>query len=68
MQVRSPKRLQLRFEQASLGTPELYTDAELPASTNILGQNIDLTALKKAIGPLQAASRDTMQQVHLVPS
>ena len=45
-EVRSPKRLQVRFERGTVATPELLQDVELPDSVSVLGQPIDLTSLK----------------------
>ena len=45
-ELRSPKRLQVRFERGTVATPELLQDVELPASVTVLGQPIDLTPVK----------------------
>jgi hypothetical protein len=63
--VQSPKRLNLRFEKGTISTPELMTDANLPDSTMVLGQYVDLKPLKSALEPVKEASRDLMSQVRL---
>ena len=42
LEVRSPKRLQVRFNEGSIATPQLLDNIEIPASIQILGQSIDL--------------------------
>ena len=49
-ELRSPKRLQVRFERGTVATPELLQDVELPASVTVLGQPIDLTPVKARPG------------------
>lgn len=62
-EVRSPKRLQVRFERGTVATPELLQDVELPSSVSVLGQPIDLTSLKDALAPAQSAAQDAIQQL-----
>ncbi|CAK0784351.1 hypothetical protein CVIRNUC_007555 [Coccomyxa viridis] len=62
-EVRSPKRLQVRFERGTIATPELLQDIELPSSISVLGQPVDLTNLKDALKPAQSAAQDAIQQL-----
>ncbi|KAK9908266.1 hypothetical protein WJX75_005120 [Coccomyxa subellipsoidea] len=62
-EVRSPKRLQVRFERGTVATPELLQDVELPSSVSVLGQPVDLTSLKEALMPAQNAAQDAIQQL-----
>lgn len=57
--VRSPKLLQIEFIEGKVGTPELLADFDLPSTVDVLGQSVDLGAVKAALqpldGPLKAA-------------
>ncbi|CAL5229816.1 g13217 [Coccomyxa viridis] len=62
-EIRSPKRLQVRFERGTVATPELLQDIELPSSISVLGQPVDLTNLKDALRPAQDAAEGVIQQL-----
>jgi hypothetical protein len=47
LEVRSPKRLQLKLEQGKVMNPELTSDLELPSTVSLLGQAVDLTQVSK---------------------
>ncbi|EFN54311.1 hypothetical protein CHLNCDRAFT_11571, partial [Chlorella variabilis] len=51
-EVRSSKLLQVSFEEGRVATPQLLADLQLPASLDLLGQQIDLAPLQ---GPLRSA-------------
>jgi len=63
-EVRSPKRLQLKLERGKVATPQLLADIELPNTVTVLGQAVDLTALKSAISPMQSSVRGLLEQVN----
>eukprot|EP00887_Chlorella_sp_A99_P006433 scaffold3.g6433.t1 len=44
--VRSPKLLQVKFEEGRLATPELLGEVSLPSSVEIAGQLVDLAPLQ----------------------
>ena len=52
--VQSPKRFNIKFEKGTIGTPQLMSEIDLPDSTMVMGQNIDLRQLKSAIQPLKS--------------
>jgi len=54
-EVRSPKRIQVKFEEAVVGSPEMTTDLEVPTSTVIMGERVDLSPLQPLLRPLQEA-------------
>ena len=58
-EVRSPKRLQVRFREAGIATPTLVDASlfSLPASVDVLGQSVDTTAVTSALEPIQSAAR-----------
>ncbi|KAK9811718.1 hypothetical protein WJX72_008942 [[Myrmecia] bisecta] len=62
-EVRSPKRLQVKFEQGVVETPELLQDIEFPASISILGQSIDLTNLRDALSPVNEQVKSAVSQL-----
>lgn len=52
-EVRSPKRVQIKFEEGIIGTPEITDSIVLPENVEFLGQKIDLTPLKGLISSVQ---------------
>ncbi|KAK4398898.1 Light-induced protein, chloroplastic [Sesamum angolense] len=40
-EVRSPKRVQIKFEEGIIGTPQLTDSIELPENVEFLGQKVD---------------------------
>ncbi|KAK4748098.1 hypothetical protein SAY87_014684 [Trapa incisa] len=52
-EVRSPKLVQIKFEEGIIGTPQLTDSIELPESVDILGQKIDLRRLKRLVTSVQ---------------
>ncbi|VFQ89613.1 unnamed protein product [Cuscuta campestris] len=55
-EVRSPKRVQIKFEEGIIGTPQLTDSIVLPESVEVLGNKIDLTPFKGLITSLQDAA------------
>ena len=53
LEVRSPKRLQVRFSEGTFATPQLLDDIQLPSSLDILGQTIDLSPAAPVLEPLK---------------
>nr|XP_009804524.1 PREDICTED: light-induced protein, chloroplastic-like [Nicotiana sylvestris] len=41
-EVKSPKRVQIKFDEGIIGTPQLTDSIELPENVEFLGQKIDL--------------------------
>lgn len=62
-QVRSPKRLQVRFERGSIATPQLLSDVEVPASVSVLGQTVDLSQLQGLLQPVSQGLSGILSQV-----
>lgn len=61
-EVRSPKLLNIKFEQGILQTPELLQDIEIPEAVTVLGQSVDLTAVKAALQPVTSSLRTAVAQ------
>ena len=57
---------QIKFKQGTVQTPELLQDVEIPASVTVLGQAVDLTALKSALQPVTSGLQGAVQQVRAV--
>lgn len=45
-EVRSPNRLQIKFEEGVIGTPQLTDSLEIPENMEFFGQKIDLSPFK----------------------
>lgn len=55
VQVRSPKRVQINFEEGQFSTPQLVDDLQLPATLELGGQTLDLAPLQSVAQQLQSA-------------
>mmetsp|Transcript_47549 Transcript_47549/g.121337 ORF Transcript_47549/g.121337 Transcript_47549/m.121337 type:complete len:309 (+) Transcript_47549:143-1069(+) len=54
VEVRSPKRLQVKFTQGTIATPTITDSLEIPSTFSFMGQTLDLRPLQDAIRPLEA--------------
>lgn len=52
-EVRSPKRVQIKFEEGIIGTPQLTDSIVFPDKVEFLGQKIDFSPLKGVISSIQ---------------
>jgi hypothetical protein len=59
-EVRSPKLLQVSFEEGRVATPQLLADLQLPASLDVLGQRVDLAPLQAALQPVEGPLRTAL--------
>lgn len=55
-EVRSPKRVQIKFEEGVIGTPQLTDSIEIPENVQFMGQKIDLTPFQGLLRSLQDAA------------
>lgn len=62
-EVRSPKRVQVKFEEGVIGTPQLTDSIEIPESIEVLGQKVDLTAFQGVLRPLQDAATSVARTI-----
>ena len=53
---------QIKFEAGILQTPELLQDIEIPEAVTVLGQSLDLTAVKSALQPVTSSLRTAVAQ------
>ncbi|ERN15522.1 plastid lipid-associated protein 3, chloroplastic [Amborella trichopoda] len=52
-EVRSPSRIQVKFEEGVFNPPEIRTPADLPTKVDVFGQSIDLSPLSSVLSPLE---------------
>ncbi|KAJ4982091.1 hypothetical protein NE237_032928 [Protea cynaroides] len=52
-EIRSPKRVQIKFEEGIIGTPQLTDSIEIPQTVDVLGQKIELSPFNGLITSLQ---------------
>lgn len=65
-EIRSPKRLQVRFEKGVIQTPQLLADIEIPESVYVLGQTVDLNPVRSLLQPFSQVARGIISQVSSV--
>ncbi|GMH05273.1 hypothetical protein Nepgr_007113 [Nepenthes gracilis] len=66
-EVRSPKRVQIKFVEGIIGTPQLTDSIELPENVEVLGQKIDLTPFKGLITSLQDTASSVAKTISSQP-
>ncbi|XP_042509145.1 light-induced protein, chloroplastic-like [Macadamia integrifolia] len=52
-EIRSPKRVQIKFEEGIIGTSQLTDSIEIPENVDVLGQKIELSPFKGLITSIQ---------------
>lgn len=62
-EVRSPKRVQIKFEEGIIGTPQLTDSIELPENVEFLGQKIDLTPFKGLLSSVQDTASSVVRTI-----
>lgn len=66
-EVRSPKRVQIKFEEGIIGTPQLTDSIELPENVEFLGQKIDLSPFKGLITSVQDTASNVAKTISNQP-
>lgn len=66
-EVRSPKRVQIKFEEGIIGTPQLTDSIVLPENVEFLGQKIDLTPFKGLITSVQDTASSVAKTISSQP-
>ncbi|XP_073017457.1 light-induced protein, chloroplastic-like [Primulina eburnea] len=66
-EVRSPKRVQIKFEKGIIGTPQLTDSIELPEKVEFLGQKIDLTPFRGLITSVQDTASSVARTISSRP-
>ncbi|GLJ12985.1 hypothetical protein SUGI_0202200 [Cryptomeria japonica] len=62
-EVRSPKRVQIKFEEGIISTPQLIDSIEIPEDVHFLGQKIDLTPFKGVLSSVQDAASSVVKTI-----
>ncbi|KAF0911755.1 hypothetical protein E2562_011749 [Oryza meyeriana var. granulata] len=62
-EIRSPKRVQIKFDEGIIGTPQLTDSIVLPEKFEFLGQNIDLTPLKGIFSSIENAASSVARTI-----
>ncbi|PPR99918.1 hypothetical protein GOBAR_AA20749 [Gossypium barbadense] len=52
-EVRSPRRVQIKFQEGIIGTPQLTDSIVLPENVEFMGQKIDLAPIKSLLNSVQ---------------
>ncbi len=66
-EVRSPKRVQIKFEEGIIGTPQLTDSIVIPENVELLGQKIDLTPFKGLITSVQDTASSVVKTISSQP-
>uniref|UniRef100_A0A7N0REP7 Plastid lipid-associated protein/fibrillin conserved domain-containing protein n=1 Tax=Kalanchoe fedtschenkoi TaxID=63787 RepID=A0A7N0REP7_KALFE len=66
-EVRSPKRVQIKFEEGIISTPQLTDSIELPENVEFFGQKIDLTPFKGIISSVQDTASSVVKSISSRP-
>ncbi|XP_020579401.1 chromoplast-specific carotenoid-associated protein C1, chromoplastic-like [Phalaenopsis equestris] len=66
-EVRSPKRVQIKFEEGIVGTPQLTDSIVIPEKVEIFGQNIDLSPFKGVISSLNNTASSVAKTISSQP-
>ncbi|KAH9605599.1 hypothetical protein KSS87_017050 [Heliosperma pusillum] len=66
-EVRSPKRVQIKFEEGIIGTPQITDSLVLPDNVEFLGQKIDLTPLKGLFNTVQDTASSVARTISNQP-
>uniref|UniRef100_A0A0D9XB46 Plastid lipid-associated protein/fibrillin conserved domain-containing protein n=1 Tax=Leersia perrieri TaxID=77586 RepID=A0A0D9XB46_9ORYZ len=62
-EIRSPKRVQIKFDEGIIGTPQLTDSIVLPEKFEFLGQNIDLTPFKGIFSSIENAASSVARTI-----
>ncbi|XP_077211736.1 plastid-lipid-associated protein, chloroplastic-like [Tasmannia lanceolata] len=63
-EVRSPQRVQIKFEEGIIGTPQL---TGLPEKVELLGQNLDLSPLEGIVSSIQDTASSVAKTISSQP-
>ncbi|KAL8462742.1 hypothetical protein ACS0TY_033674 [Phlomoides rotata] len=66
-EVRSPKRVQIKFVEGIIGTPQLTDSIVFPENVEVLGQKIDLSPFKGLITSVQDTASSVAKTISTQP-
>eukprot|EP01018_Ginkgo_biloba_P036686 Gb_21445 [translate_table: standard] len=62
-EVRSPKRIQVKFEEGIIRPPEISSTLNIPEMVEIFGQKVDLSSFQGSLHPLQEVATRISQVI-----
>ncbi|KAI3745405.1 hypothetical protein L1987_58517 [Smallanthus sonchifolius] len=66
-EIRSPKRVQIKFDEGIIGTPQLTDSIEIPETIEVLGQTIDLSPFKGLITSVEDTASHVAKTISSQP-
>lgn len=66
-EVRSPKRVQIKFEEGVIGTPQLTDSLVIPENVEFLGQKIELAPFKGLLNSVQDTASSVVKTISSRP-
>ncbi|XP_023518403.1 chromoplast-specific carotenoid-associated protein, chromoplastic-like [Cucurbita pepo subsp. pepo] len=66
-EVRSPQRVQIKFEEGVIGTPQLTDSIVIPENVEFLGQKIDLSPFNGIISSIQNTASNVAKTISSQP-
>ncbi|KAM1108657.1 hypothetical protein ACFXTH_005217 [Malus domestica] len=66
-EVRSPKRVQIKFEEGVIGTPQLTDSLVIPENVDFLGQKIELAPFKGLLNSVQDTASSVVKTISSQP-
>ncbi|XP_030972718.1 plastid-lipid-associated protein, chloroplastic-like [Quercus lobata] len=66
-EVRSPKSVQMKFEEGIIGTPQLTDSIVIPENVELLGQKIDLSPFEGLINSVQDTASSVAKTISSQP-
>ncbi|XAR53823.1 hypothetical protein NMG60_11022512 [Bertholletia excelsa] len=66
-EVRSPRRIQIKFQEGIIGTPQLTDSLVVPENMEFLGQNINLEPFKGMIISMQETASNVVKPISCQP-
>lgn len=65
--VRSPSRIQVRFNEATFKPPEIKSRFDLPENIDVFGQSITLSPVQQLLNPVQEAAASITRSLNGLP-
>ncbi|KAH7373499.1 hypothetical protein KP509_17G059600 [Ceratopteris richardii] len=66
-EIKSPKRVQIKFEEGVIGTPQITDLIEIPENVQLVGQNVDLKPVQGLLKSLQDAASSVARSLSEQP-
>lgn len=66
-EVRSPKRIQVKFEEGAISSPEIFETIEVPKSVDVFGRTLDISQFEGILKPLQDVATTVVRTISGAP-